>query len=76
MENEVFSRRNLVSNKGLENSSGVIRSELNYAEKLKTKSARPSDLNSLRMHTRDVNGLTCMYTVKCQVNDQVRNAFL
>ena len=43
MENEVFSRRNLVSNKGLENSSGVIRSELNYAEKLKTKSACPSD---------------------------------
>ena len=43
MESEVFSRRNLVGNKGLENSTGVIRSELNYAEKLKTKSARPSD---------------------------------
>ena len=40
MESEVFSRRNLVGNKGLENSTGVIRSELNYAEKLKIKSAR------------------------------------
>ena len=39
MESEVFSRRNLVGNKGLENSTGVIRSELNYAEKLNAKSA-------------------------------------
>ena len=58
MENEVFSRRNLVGSKALENSTGVIRSELDYAEKLKTKSARPSDFNSLRVRTRDFNGLT------------------